>query len=288
MTDQQTQPSNASPLPEILLFGFTKPCVYMIRGKSVNGVYHLALEVTDHTDEGTYASAFSLDSLTKYWDEELDIAPNDAAVTLKWLKTAFGVSGGNAARPPKWIPTNRAPGQSPQLETLYQPLLDDQTSKETLSLPPKKFPLLGNLTPKLANEVRASITNAAIQKQIATEAKLAECEKQKKKLAVAAEAVRELREDGDTRIEQILAMMRKLNGGLNALEADEHEEEEEKKAGGAVDTPPSTEKPLRAASQSGAAGRRKPSLRKPQSRFATGNAGKGRKGGDMKVLGIKK
>jgi hypothetical protein len=141
------------------------------------------------------------------------------------------------------------------------------------SVPPKEFPLLGNLSSKLASEVRSSITNAVLQKQIATEAKLAECEKQNKKLSVFAEAVRELREDGDTRLEQVMSMVRKLNGGLNALEADEEEKEEET-VGGAVDAPPSTEKPLVAASRPGAAARGKALPRRPKSRFATGNAGK--------------
>jgi len=60
-------------------------------------------------------------------DEELDIAPNDGPVTLKWLKTAFDDSGGNAVRNFKLVP-----GQSPQLEALYQPILDDETSTETI------------------------------------------------------------------------------------------------------------------------------------------------------------
>jgi hypothetical protein len=67
-----------------------------------------------------------------FQDKELDIAPSNSALTLKWLKNAFGVCGGNAVRTPKWIPTNEAPGQSPQLETLYQPILDDEASKESI------------------------------------------------------------------------------------------------------------------------------------------------------------
>lgn len=120
---------------------------------------------------------------------------------------------------------------------------------------------------------------------MATKAKLAACREQKKKLAAAVEAVDELREDGNTRVEQVIAMVRKLREGLNAVESDEEEKEEEKKTGGAEDKPPSAEKPLPATtSRTGTAGRGKPPPRRPQHRF--GNAGKRLKPGE-KVLGIK-
>jgi hypothetical protein len=42
MPEKIGQPSNESfKLPEILLFGVAKPCVYMIRGKTINGSYHM-------------------------------------------------------------------------------------------------------------------------------------------------------------------------------------------------------------------------------------------------------
>jgi hypothetical protein len=191
---------------------------------------------------------------------------------------------------PKWTPADEASEKPPRLEAMYQPFPDDATSKETLPLPPKKFPLLGNLNPKLASEVRGSITTAAVQKQIATEAKLAECEQQKKKLSVAAEAVRELRKDGDSRLEQVMAMMRRLNG----LEPEELDREIEKKGGSsgsggqAVVTPPSTEKPLRAsqsaaAAAGAAAGRVRPPVRRMQAKAAVGRAGK-KPGGPLAII----
>jgi hypothetical protein len=162
------------------------------------------------------------------------------------------------------------------------------------SLPPKRFPLIGNLSSKLSSEVRASITNAAIQKQISTEAKLAECEKQNKKLTVAAEAVRELRADGDGRLEQVMAMMRKLNGDVLDTVSDEQEEEKKEKikVGGSVTTPPSIEKPLRAATHSSPApagrGKPDPSRRPLLSRATISKPEKGKTKAGAKLLGIRK
>jgi hypothetical protein len=62
--------------------------------------------------------------------EELDISPSDLSMTIKWLKGAFGCSGGNAVAPPKWISSDTR--ASPCLEVAYQPLADDETSREIL------------------------------------------------------------------------------------------------------------------------------------------------------------
>lgn len=101
------------------------------------------------------------------------------------------------------------------------------------SLPPASFTddsegfhLHGNLPAKAASEVRRSITDAAVKKTLATEAKLAECERQRLALAAAAQAVRDLhsREDGDKRVDEVIKMLRGLSGTIDSVLGSPEEE----------------------------------------------------------------